>query len=393
MINSKSNFLEFFAGGGMVRSGLGSGWKCSFANDLDTMKVATYVANFGKKEMLHRDVALLSIDDLPDVKADLSWASFPCQDLSLAGNYKGLGSARVALRTRSGMFWPFWDLMLGLAEVGRAPRIIVLENVCGIITSRNGKDFSAISNSLAKAGYKFGACVINAELFVPQSRPRVFFIAVHSHENIPSSFVGAGPQDSLHPRSLVSAYEKILSENKSRWIWWKIKNPPVRNTSLGDLIEENPTGIEWHSASETKYIISLMSDTNYAKLKEAKKAGRRIVGSIYRRTRFDEKGNRIQRAEVRFDDVAGCLRTPSGGSSRQTIIVVDGNKIRTRLLSVREAARLMSLPDDYKLPDRYNDAYKVCGDGVCSAVVSYLAQSIIEPILCSSKSKILRAAE
>jgi len=96
---------------------------------------------------------------------------------------------------------------------------------------------------------------------------------------------------------------------------------------------------------------------------------------------------------VRFDELAGCLRTPAGGSSRQTILVVETRKIRSRLLSPREAARLMGLSDAYILPERYNDAYHVCGDGVCVPVVRHLAQYILEPLLGGSRRKDLAAAE
>ena len=111
------------------------------------------------------------------------------------------------------------------------------------------------------------------------------------------------------------------------------------------------------------------------------KSGRRTVGSVYRRTRPDGTGIKRQRAEVRFDDVAGCLRTPAGGSSRQTILIVEGKKVRSRLLSAREAARLMGLSEEYQLPERYNDAYHVCGDGVCVPVVRHIAAHILEPLL------------
>ena len=124
-----------------------------------------------------------------------------------------------------------------------------------------------------------------------------------------------------------------------------------------------------------------MSDVNRAKVAAAQRAGRRVVGGVYRRTRPDAGGGKRQRAEVRFDELAGCLRTPAGGSSRQTILVVEGERVRSRLLSPREAARLMGLPDTYKLPARYNDAYHVCGDGVCAPIVSHLARHILEPIL------------
>ena len=87
------------------------------------------------------------------------------------------------------------------------------------------------------------------------------------------------------------------------------------------------------------------------------------------------------RAEIRFDDVAGCLRTPSGGSSRQTILVVDGDRVRSRLLCTREAARLMGLPESYKLPRAYNEAYHLVGDGVAVPVVRHLGQHLFEPLL------------
>ena len=125
----------------------------------------------------------------------------------------------------------------------------------------------------------------------------------------------------------------------------------------------------------------MMSPINLAKVEAAKRAGRRMVGGVYKRTRRDENGCKVQRAEVRFDDVAGCLRTPAGGSSRQLIVVVDDTRIRSRLISTRETARLMGLPDDYQLPDNYNEAYHLTGDGVALPAVRHLATHILEPIL------------
>ena len=105
-----------------------------------------------------------------------------------------------------------------------------------------------------------------------------------------------------------------------------------------------------------------------------------MVGAVYKRTRW-QQGVKVQRAEVRFDDVAGCLRTPAGGSSRQLILVVDGKSIRSRLISARETARLMGLPDTYVLPSGYNEAYHLTGDGVAVPVVRHIAQHIIEPVV------------
>jgi len=172
-------------------------------------------------------------------------------------------------------------------------------------------------------------------------------------------------------------------------LWWNLPTPPRRKTSFADIIEENPSSVEWHSAAETKAILAMMSPVNKAKVEAAKRSGRRMVGGVYKRTRLDENGVKVQRAEIRFDDVAGCLRTPAGGSSRQTIVVVDGNKIRSRLISSRETARLMGLDDAYKLPKNYNEAYHLTGDGVAVDVVRHLARYLLEPLLdvCAAAEK------
>ena len=158
-------FYEFFAGGGMARLGLGNRWKCLFANDLDAKKASVYRANFsGAPELKVGDVASLTARDLPG-RADLVWASFPCQDLSLAGLGAGLAGER------SGVFWPFWKLVRSLIRQGRKPTLVALENVCGALTSHGGADFAAIGKTLSDSNYRFGAVVIDAIDFVPQSRP------------------------------------------------------------------------------------------------------------------------------------------------------------------------------------------------------------------------------
>ena len=124
----------------------------------------------------------------------------------------------------------------------------------------------------------------------------------------------------------------------------------------------------------------MMSDVNLAKIAEAKRAGRKMVGTLYRRTRY-QNGAKIQRAEARFDEIAGCLRTPAGGSSRQYVLVVDKGRVRSRLMSARETARLMGLPEDYLLPATYSDAYHLTGDGVVVPVVRHIAASLLGPLL------------
>ena len=368
-------FYEFFAGGGMARAGLGDGWRCLFANDFDAKKGLSYQANWGTGgELKVGDVNLVRPSDLPG-QADLVWGSFPCQDLSLAGGGAGLKG------DRSGTFYPFWNLIKSLVAESRAPNLIALENVCGTLTAHQGKDFEAICHAFAGSGYRVGALVIDAALFVPQSRPRLFVIGVHRGVEIDPALVAPGPIEPFHSRQICTAVARLDGLSRDAWVWWNVPRPPHRNSTFADVIEDNPTSVKWHTAAETKRLVGLMSSINLAKVAAAKRAKRRMVGGVYRRTRFNEHGVKVQRAEVRFDDIAGCLRTPAGGSSRQTIIVVDGNSVRSRLISARETARLMGLPDEYKLPKNYNEAYHLTGDGVAVPVVRHLAMHLLEPLL------------
>ena len=362
------SYYEFFAGGGMTRAGLGSDWTCLFANDIDPKKAFSYATNWGEQQVVVRDVAHLKLSELPGI-ADLVWASFPCQDLSLAGTGAGLDG------DRSGTFWPFWNLVKALRVEKRAPRMIVLENVKGALTSHAGRDFAAIGTALANADYRFGAMLIDAVHFLPQSRPRLFVIAIDKSLAVPDDIVADQAVKEWHLHSVAAAYGKLSRQSQEAWIWWRLPPPPTRNSTFADILEDDPQGIRWHTEAETNRLLGMMSTANLTKVEAAKHAGKRMVCGLYRRTRD------VQRAEVRFDDVAGCLRTPAGGSSRQTIMIVEGASVRSRLLSPREAARLMGLPDDYELPSNYNEAYGLIGDGVAVPVVRFLSAHILEPLL------------
>jgi DNA (cytosine-5)-methyltransferase 1 len=383
-------FYEFFAGGGMARLGLGPNWFCLFANDIDLDKARAYRENWeGGAELVVEDVAKLTPGNLPGT-ADLAWASFPCQDLSVAGNNAGLVDGSDAALTRSGTFWKFWRLLNRLASEERKPKVVVLENVCGVLTSNEGRDFAAIGAAFVRAGYKFGAVVIDAKLFVPQSRPRVFIVGVQQQMFVAPALVTEEPDERWHTGAMKAAYGQLAEDVRRQWIWWTLPTPPARTTRFADLIEESPQGVDWHSDAETKRLLSLMSPRNRKKVEQAQKSGKLHVGGVYRRTRKVEgKRKRVQRAEVRFDDIAGCLRTPSGGSSRQLILVVHKNKVRSRLLSPREAARLMGLPDTYCLPRNYNDAYYLCGDGVVAPAVRFVAEHLLEPLVDNNRAQVL----
>ncbi|MGZ6010570.1 MAG: DNA cytosine methyltransferase [Caulobacteraceae bacterium] len=358
---------EFFAGGGMARAGLGDGWACLFANDFDPLKARTYRANWPGEPLVEGDVWAIPPAALPG-RADLAWASSPCQDFSLAGARAGLKGGR------SSALFGFWRLIEALEQEGRAPRALVIENVTGLLSSDGGADFAALAEALAARGYRFGVLEIDAQAFLPQSRPRVFVLA--AREPPPAALIGDSP---FHTPAGRAAHAALPDRLKAHWLWWSPGAPPRRNTALADILEPD-AAVDWHRPDQTRRLLSLMAPLHAAKVEAAQAGGRREVGAVFRRTRVED-GRRRQRAEVRFDGLAGCLRTPRGGSSRQILMVVDGGQVRTRLLTGREGARLMGLPDDYVLPQSATGALQVVGDGVSAPVVRFLAERLIEPLL------------
>ena len=364
----------------MARLGLGPAWNCSFANDFDAKKASAYRLHHGPSAMHVGDIAALRTCDLKG-QADLAWASFPCQDLSLAGQGRGLDGSR------SGTFWSFWNLMEGLKREGRPPSIIALENVCGAITSNHGRDFSELVRAVCDLGYRVGCLVIDAAHFVPQSRSRLFMLAVGPNVQVPADALRSDPSSLWHPRNLVEAKFMLPKPLQDKWLWWNLALPPERKNVFADLIEPEPFGVAWNPDGKTQALLASMSVLNREKVKAVQQAKRLRIGALYKRTRGG-----VVRAEVRFDDIAGCLRTPSGGSSRQTILVVEGDSVRSRLLSAREAGRLMGLPENYELPQNYNDAYHLVGDGLVVPAVAHLADHLITPIARANQQAALAFA-
>lgn len=364
MSQTPFTFYEFFAGGGMARLGLGDGWDCVFANDIDPMKAAAYRANFGSDHLRVDDVWELQPHDLPG-RADLAWASSPCQDVSLAGGRAGLTGGR------SSAFFGFWWLIEALAGQERAPRIIVIENVAGLFTSHGGRDFEAICLSLVGAGYRFGALEIDAARYLPQSRSRCVIIATLED---PRPAAGR----TIKSRAVREAYERLPEQLRGHWVNWRLSAPPRRNQDLAALLEPDDA-VAWRSPAETEALVGMMAGLHRLRLEAALASGERRVGTVFRRMRQG-----LQRAELRFDGLAGCLRTPAGGSSRQFLLVAEAGEVRSRLITPREAARLMGLPESYQLPAVATAALHLAGDGVVVPMVRHLAAELLEPLLGAS---------
>lgn len=335
---------EFFAGSGLVAYGLKDMFRPIWANDICPKKAAVYKANFHDEHFFLDDIRNISGMELP--YANLSWASFPCQDLSLAGSLGGIDAKRSGL---------IWEWLRILKEMPDPPALLVIENVAGLLSAKAGVNYTRLHYSLIELGYKSGAVLIDASHFVPQSRLRVFVIAVKKDISIPHELLDNGP-NWLHNKTSAN-----LGRHLPNWIWWRVDKPPKRKVRLIDIVDFN-------LPYDKDNVLNLLPPHHKNKLDKLDE----IVTTGYRRTRHG-----VQFLEIRFDDLAGCLRTPEGGSSKQFLVVKGGGESHARLLSPREAARLMGAPDSFILPDTYNDAYKAMGDAVALPVASFIGKSFL----------------
>lgn len=347
----------------MARLGLAEHFACVFANDIDAKKCATYRANFGGDHLREADITQISAQSIPT--ADLAWASFPCQDLSLAGKRGGMSSER------SGTFWAFWRLMEELKVQRRAPRLIVIENVTGLLTSNDGADFEALILALGKGGYKVGGVILDAADFVPQSRPRLFLVAWDK------ALSGLQHRTTEQPAGMVSrAVDRLSAAARRSWCPVDLPIPPRRNIDLASVINPPPSTGVWRSEQDLEKLLGQMSPLHRARVDAAIAETDLRVGAVYRRIR---KG--VQRAEVRYDGMAGCIRTLKGGSSRQLLLISQNGWLGFRPMLAREAAELMGLRASYLLPNSATAAISLCGDGVCVPAVAWLSEHVLAPLL------------
>jgi DNA (cytosine-5)-methyltransferase 1 len=268
------------------------------------------------------------------------------------------------------------------------PKLICFENVAGLITRNKGRDFGFVLASLTKRGYRVGALNLDAKFFLPQSRPRLFVVATRMEAAPNPGPISSTPNPEYHSKAIREFVARQPRNFAKTWVWWDLGALPDRLQTLQDIIEPR-TNQPWQSDAQVDAMLRLMSPPSRAKLDALRKSKRWEIGTVYKRGRPGPDGTTIQRAELRSDGIAGCLRTPAGGSSRQIVVFVKGNQTKARLLSRREAARLMGLPDSYILPENYNAAYKLAGDGVAVPVVTHLCKTLLAQLVNTKRLSVV----
>lgn len=356
-------FAEFFAGIGLVRLALEPlGWRCAFANDIDPRKAAIYRQNFPAEDLVVGDIFELSLADVP-AATDLWTASFPCTDLSLAGNRAGLAGAY------SSAFWGFARLLAAAQRAARAPRFVLLENVIGFASASGGADLAAALRALSDAGYGYDLVMVDARRFTAQSRPRLFILAEQGATSQWRSTRVAPAQ--FAPASRPAIVQRFIAAHPELdWLDAGVPAPPDGAATLRDIVEHlPPEHPSWWSADAIARLLASMAPLHQRRLAAMGASTRVEFGTVFRRVR-----NGRTMAELRWDGLAGCLRTPGGGSSKQFLLQTDDGGPRVRNLSVREGARLQGVPDYFSFDVPTNQAWHGLGDAVCVPAVRWLAQ-------------------
>jgi DNA (cytosine-5)-methyltransferase 1 len=325
------------------------------------------------------------IEDVREVTADVGdvdvvHGGFPCQDISVAGNRKGLAG------DRSGLWWEFHRILGELR-----PRWCVIENVAGLLSSNQGGDLGAILGALGDLGYGYAYRVLDARWFgVPQRRRRVFIVG------------------HLGGRSAA----EVLSEPEG------VRRDPAPGREAGQVVaaltangvgagggpDDNSAQAGHLIPQHTGTVTTAFDAKNYSNLQEV------LSGSVIP-VAFAEN----QRGEVYLSDYQQAL-TDGGGKPRQGYAavlafngfngidmqpstevtptvraqhigapqVLEGGSLAVRRLTPRECERLMGWPDDWtrwaddgaEIADSHR--YRMCGNGVVGPVAEWIGRRIME---------------
>lgn len=361
---------DFFAGIGLVSLALErQGWETSYAVDYSKDKQKIYRSHFGTKPYRLANVQEVRGADIPPVK--LIHASFPCTDVSVAGSRGGIKVGE------SLAFWEFARILKEMLESKKLPPLLMLENVEGLLTSGAGKDLAEILQFLNSLGYAVDLLLIDAAYFVPQSRVRLFVIGSLGSQplNPLAQEFALNYSSDARPKKVA---DFIRANSQVSWSIRHLPMLPERVLQLEDIIDHSA---QWWSRDRADYLFSQMFERHQQIIRRMMEADRWSYGTVFRRMR-QRDGIKQSTAELRTDGLAGCLRTPKGGSARQILVRAGNGQFDARLINEMESARLMGA-EDYILPPKLslNEALFGFGDAVCVPVIEWIAENYLNPLL------------
>ena len=328
----KYKHIELFAGGGGLALGFEkAGFKSVLLNDFDKDCCETLKANIDS-QVIHDDVE--NIDFRPhEGQVDLLSGGFPCQAFSYAGKKLGFKDTRGTL---------FYEFARATKETN--PKVIVGENVRGLLSHEKGKTLEAMKNVIDELGYDLIDPTVLKAIFyqVPQKRERLFLIGIRKDLNVKDKFKFPDPyyrimtvKDALKKGELYST--SVPKSQGSQY--------PERKREILEMV---PPGGYWRD---------LPDDLQREYMRGSYFLGGGKTG-MARRLAWDEPSLTLTCAPAQ-KQTERCHPT------------------YTRPLTVREYARLQTFPDDWEFAGSTSSQYKQIGNAVPVNMAYALGRALV----------------
>lgn len=284
-VSKKGNeivYLDLFSGTGGFARGLqnaGFSFKKHYFSEIDKYSIANYQYNFRNAK---------NIGDIQKVKGkqierpNIITFGSPCQDISIAGKFKGLKGKRSSL---------FFEAVRIIREC--RPDVFIFENVKGLFSSNEGKDFEVVLQTLADIGlYDIQWQLLNTCWFLPQNRERIYLVGHLRGTSAPQIF----PFGESHQRN--HAIHQKESQRKSL--------SPTIDTKVGESSHRSPYILHWKNSTD-KWVKERMDKSPALKAQSDLVRQPLVVsGAAYRTRNYKGQSGKI---EVRKDKNANQLTT------------------------------------------------------------------------------------
>nr|DAI89407.1 MAG TPA: Cytosine specific methyltransferase [Caudoviricetes sp.] len=338
-------FIDFFSGIGGFHSGLErAGMECVGWCEFDKFAQASYRAMYDTDNLwFGDDVTKVKGKDLP--KADLWAFGFPCQDISIAGNQKGIKKG-----TRSGLFYEIMRLLDECEE--NKPKWLMCENVKNLLSIDNGRGFLNVIGEMAERGYSIEWKVYNSKDYgVPQNRERVYIVGYYgercSRELLP---IRRENQSTIDQIGNLTENKGFGGNPQSGRVYSVSGVSPTINTCDGGNLE-------------VKVLIKNATKTGYLEAKVGDGIDLAYPDSETRRARVQPQ----QSNTLTTSDNLGVL--------------VDDESIRIRKLTPKEYWRLQGFSDEQfekaAAINSNSQLYKQAGNAVTVNVVEEIGRHIV----------------
>ena len=341
-----AKFFDAFSGVGGFRLGFeAEGFECVGWSEIDKFASKLY-RHYFNDDRNFGDITKIDPEELPDF--DVITAGVPCQPFSIAGKRKGLADPR-------GM--PLWRALFRIIK-HKKPRVVVIENVKGLLSSNGGRDFAWVLVQMAELGYDVEWMVLNSKDFgVPQNRERVYIVGYTGGDGRPKVFPLREDEKAYYqpPAGKRKVQAVPDTSNTLRARYYKIGN-------------EEPYVVQWRRSYVRTFKDPHTSPTLTANMGTG---GLNMPILVYL---SHTVGNMKQRVQAR--DTAWTLDT-----SGTKFGILDPHTLEIRKITPLEAFRLQGFPDDIvrearKIGISDTQLYKMAGNAVTVQVVQSIARKI-----------------